>query len=130
VLGKQHREIDLEREQSCGGADHGADRAADAARGEAGELACTRGLFFAEEHSGTHTLTGDSLLPKREFRTILGAPSNWLWYASVDLLRGEALKVFMRENCLSPIYHRWVSVLLAPQNRHRLIGFFLEKHMG
>jgi hypothetical protein len=76
VLGKQHREIDLEREQSCGGADHDADRVADAARGEAGELAFTRGLFFAEEHSGTHTLPADSLFPNREFRPILGAPSN------------------------------------------------------
>jgi hypothetical protein len=108
MLGNQHRGIDLEREQSCGGADHDADRAADAARSEAGELTCTRGHFFSEEHSGTHSLQTAFLLERereREFRPILGAPSHWLWYASVGLLRGQAVKVLssMRENCLSPI---------------------------
>jgi hypothetical protein len=57
VVGNQHREIDLQREQGGRGADHDADRAADAARGEAGEHTCSRGLLFAEEHSGTPTLT-------------------------------------------------------------------------
>ena len=57
VVGHQHREIDLQREQGGRGADHDADRAADAARGEAGEHTCSRGLHFTEEHSGTPTLT-------------------------------------------------------------------------
>ena len=57
VVGHQHREIDLQREQGGRGADHDADRAADAARGEAGEHTCSRGLLFTEEHSGTPTLT-------------------------------------------------------------------------
>jgi len=52
VVGHQHREIDLQREQGGRGADHDADRAADAARGEAGEHTCSRGLLFTEEHSG------------------------------------------------------------------------------
>jgi hypothetical protein len=68
MLGNQHRGIDLEREQSCGGADHDADRAADAARSEAGELTCTRGHFFSEEHSGTHSLQTAFLLERERER--------------------------------------------------------------
>ena len=97
VVGHQHREIDLQREQGGRGADHDADRTADAARGEAGEHTCSRGLLFAEEYSGTPTLTaGIRLLTSMSTQIPIGYN---IWPASGQAVPWQAVQVFMRWDC-------------------------------